>query len=131
MITSIKYDMDNLSVISCESNLPMGERRALKSLKKNKEIITSKADNRDTTVIMATSHYLELASKHLGDKDTYHRIKQDPTQQIGRRFNQFLDSCLYKGVITEKDYHKLRLPQNVETQCIYFFTKNSQRPRRS
>ena len=57
----------------------------------------SKANKGDVTVVLTTSKYLELAYKHLGDKDIYQLLKVDPTQEIVARFNSYLNVCLVKG----------------------------------
>ena len=64
-VTAIKYDLDNLSVVSWNPNTMGGQRRALRSLARNKDIVISKADKGDKTVIMAIAHYLDLAYEHL------------------------------------------------------------------
>ena len=66
-----------------------------------------KADKGDTTVIMATSQYLNLAHKHLNDKETYQLLSRGPTQEIAKCFNQYLESCLQDRIITKGEFNEL------------------------
>ena len=77
---------------------------------------------------MSTTEYLELAYKHLGDESTYQLLAEDPTQQIVRRFQLYLEQCVSKGVITKSQYDKLCLPPDVDTQAIYFLPKIHKNP---
>ena len=56
-----KYDLKNLSLVHLECNLPREESLVVKHLIQNKNLVVSKTDKRDTTVIMSTTHYLDLA----------------------------------------------------------------------
>ena len=40
----------------------------MKCLVRNTDLVISKADKGDATVVMNVTHYLELAYKHLGDE---------------------------------------------------------------
>ena len=71
----------------------------MRDLKKNEDIVITKADKGDTTVIMDTSHLIELVHKHLNDTNTYQLLKSDPTLEIVTRFNHYIQDCLTRGVI--------------------------------
>ena len=122
-LTAIKFDLERLTIDSSKPNLTYGERHALRSLVKNRGLIISKADKGDTTVIMATPQYLELAYKHLNDEKTYQQLDRDPTQEIAERFNRYLESSLQDRTITKEEFNKLVLPDKVETQTMYFIPK--------
>ena len=94
----------------------------------NRDLVISKADKGDVTVVMTTSQYLELAYKHLGDRDTYQVLRVDPTREIVARFNTYLKACLSRGVITEPQYSRLSLPPHIDTQTIYFLPKIHKNP---
>ena len=110
------------------ANLSKAEKKALRDLIKNQDLVISKADKGDTTVIMSTAQYLELACKHLYDSNTYRLLNSDPTQDIVNQFNLYLESCLEKGVINKAQYERLRLPLGIDTQTIYFLPKIHKNP---
>ena len=93
-MASIKYDLRSLSIQSLKNNLPPAECRALQRLVKNRDLVISKADKGDATVVMDVSHYLELAYKHLGDATTYQVLSTDSTNELAERFNSYLEDCL-------------------------------------
>ena len=72
---------------------------------------------------MNTSQYLDFASKHLPDRDTYQPLMADPTQEIVEQFNRYLTTCLRSGVVTQSQYDKLYVQSNVDTQSMYFLPK--------
>ena len=123
-LTSIKYDLGNSSTSRVPSNLSMGERLALKKLVRNENLVICKADKGDITVIMTTAQYLDMAYKHLGDRNTYQPLETDPTRDIVTQFNSYLDTCLCKRVLTKSQHERLYLkPSEVNTQTIYFLPK--------
>ena len=116
------------TVEKLRANLPRAERKALRNLIRNPDLIISKADKGDSTVVMSTEQYLELACKHLYDGNTYQLLKSDPTQDIVRQFNSYIEECLEKGVIDRVQHERLLLPEGIDTQTIYFLPKIHKRP---
>ena len=127
-LESIRYDFGNVSAQKLRANLPTAERKALRDLIRNPDLIISKADKGDSTVVMSTEQYLELACKHLYDSNTYQLLRSDPTQDIVRRFNLYIEGCLEKGVIDKVQHERLLLPEGIDTQTIYFLPKIHKRP---
>ena len=121
-VTSIQYDFSSLSTARVTANLTKVERSPLKKFVKNENLVICKADKGDITVIMATLQYLDLA-KHLGDEGTYKPLETDPTQEIVKQFNSYLDTCLGKGMITKSQHVKLYLKSKVDIQTKYFLPK--------
>ena len=126
----IKYDLANTKILRPRTNLTKKERTALYRLKKNKDIIISKADKGDTTVIMNTSQLVELAHEHLGDSSTYQLLTHDPTPEVVSRFNHYIQECRKKGVISNEEFDRLYLPEDTSTQTIYFLPKLHKNPLR-
>ena len=106
----------------------MKERQALYRLKKNKDVIISRADKGDTTVIMNMSQLVELAHKHLSDSSTYQLLTYDPTPEVVLRFNHYIQECKKRGVISKEVFDKLCLPGDTSTQTIYFLPKLHKNP---
>ena len=88
-LSSIVYDFKHIGIDNVPPNLTKEERLALKSLISNEDVVISKADKGDVTVVMSTFQYLELAYKHLNDTDTYRLLENDPTQEIVKRFHRY------------------------------------------
>ena len=127
-IQSIEYDLQNCTCIPPIPNLSKQERMALRLLKKNDNVIISKANKGDSVVILPTTKYVELAHKHLNDRETYQLLSEDPTQEVCQQFVQYLNTCKEKGVITAKQFDESKPPQNVETQTMYFLPKVHKKP---
>ena len=102
-----------MSADSLRANLTGAEKTALKRLMRNHNVVISKPDKGDTTVVMNTEHYLDLSRKHLSDKNTYQLLETDPTANFARQFNSYLDDYLRNQTIyfmpkVHKDPLKLR-----------------------
>ena len=122
-LTAIQYDLSKVSAGSLRANLTGAVKTALKGLMRKRNVVISEADKGDTTVVMNTKHYLDLALKHLSDKNTYQVLETDPTAGIARRFNSYLDDCLRNRVVTSRQYESLHLLTGIDTQTIYFMPK--------
>ena len=48
---------------------------------------------------------------------------EDPTQEIYSKFVKYLEACEQHGVISIEQLNKLKAPQNIDTQIIYFLPK--------
>lgn len=68
-----------MSTWSLRSDLMKAKMRGLTWRRSNEDVVISKADKGDSTVIMATEHYAQLARTHLNEKDTYKLLKTDRT----------------------------------------------------
>ena len=120
---AIGYDLSKTEIVQPIPNLTKAERLALYRLKRNENIAITKADKGDPTVIMDVSHLVELAHKHLSDVNTYQLLKNDPTHEVMVRFNQYILDCLRRGVVSQKEYDRLHLPEDTSTQTMYFLPK--------
>ena len=63
------------------SNISRDEREALKNLKADKDIIALPADKGRASVVLNKQDYLDKAQKLLDDKNTYEKLKKDPTSK--------------------------------------------------
>ena len=64
-----------------KSNLDKGERRALKSLQKEKSILILPADKGKATVVVNTNNYEEKVNNLLQDGKTYEKMDSNPTSR--------------------------------------------------
>ena len=126
--SGIEENLARVRVLSSESNLPLHLRKALSNLKGNRDLVISKADKGDAVVLMDTSHYVDLAWKHLSDQDTYSLLAKDPTSDIVCRFNAYLRKCREDRAIDAWTHDCLKLPQDTTVQTIYFLPKVHKTP---
>ena len=94
----------NTKILQPLPNLTKKERLALRRLKKNEDIIITNADKGDTTIVMDTTHLVELAHKHLSDLSTYQLLVNDPTAEIATGFNRYILECKDKRVIFQQEF---------------------------
>ena len=101
-----------------ESNITKGERRALKELKNNNNIIIAPADKGRCIVIMDRSEYIEKMEEKLKDESTYKLINNDPTKEIQTKLKEELQSMKDNKEIDEKLYLKL-YPNKTQIPIMY------------
>ncbi|XP_075167739.1 uncharacterized protein LOC142239876 [Haematobia irritans] len=76
-------------------------------LRKHKEIIVTKSDKGNKTVIMYKKDYEEKMEKLLDDKTTYKTIREDPTQKLQRKNNKIITDLFKNGYISVQEKFKL------------------------
>ncbi|XP_071054397.1 uncharacterized protein [Onthophagus taurus] len=74
-----------------KSNLTVGEKKALRSIKEKSEIVVLPADKGNATVVMDRKEY-DDKMMNLLDPATYRKIKKDPTDKIVRKMKQLIKS---------------------------------------
>ena len=89
-------------------NLSIKERKALKNLRNDTNIVITKADKGNCTVIIDKDKYEEKIFKLLNDKDTYVLIKNDLTKSIERKLNKFIFDLYKIDRLSQKEYFYLR-----------------------
>ena len=70
--------------------LPKRLHDALRSLKKNKNIVIFPADKGGKPVVMDTQEYINKANNLLSDQSTYQEVISDPTNNVNRNFRKNL-----------------------------------------
>ena len=86
----IESVLSKCSVRKSRLKLPPALLEALSKLKRNSNVIISKADKGDVAVVLDVTKYTHLAWKHLSDTSTYACLDSDPTSQIVETFNYLL-----------------------------------------
>ena len=90
------------------TNLPSNLRKALKSLRENKDIIILPADKGKATVVMNKSDYEDKMNHMLSDEQTYSKVDKDPASSMERKLNSLLLSLKKKGSLCPGTYNRLR-----------------------
>ena len=103
-------------------NLSPLERKGLKQLKENKDIVVLPADKGRRTVVMDASDEKSKMLTLLGDEALYQYLKHDPTPLLERKMNKELSSLNWTGMLPDTDYEKLWISVGV-TPRIYGLPK--------
>jgi hypothetical protein len=69
--------------------------KTLSQIKKDKDIIVTRADKGNTTVILNRSDYLEKMAEILDDSDTYKKVDVDPTPAITKIYDKLLKGFFF------------------------------------
>ena len=72
-------------------NLPKAERKAIKSLSGNSNIIIKPADKGGKIVIQDTSDYIKECERQLNDATYYKRLFMDPTKELNEKIKRKLE----------------------------------------
>jgi len=70
----------------------------------NPEIIFTRADKGNATVVLNKNTYIQKMVELLGDQETYSEIKKNPTPTIEKHLNDTLKKWSYHGFITKKEF---------------------------
>jgi len=74
----------------------------------NHNLIFSKADKGNITVVLDKEHYINEMNDLLKDINTYMIVNKNPIKSIERDLNNFLKVWLHKGYISKQQFFKLR-----------------------
>jgi len=88
-----------------------------KFLRGNDDLIVSKADKGQVTVIMEKHTYLNRMNMTLDDDSTYKRIKKDPLNSITNKTNKMLKLWADNKIIDEPTYKGLRCTNGNLPRC--------------
>ena len=88
-------------------NLSIKEKKVLKNVRDDTNIVITKADKGNCTVIIDKKNTKKIF-KFLNDKDTYVILKNDLTKNIERKLNKFIFDLYKIDRLSQKDYFYLR-----------------------
>ena len=128
--TDIQNDLGRVHLTPHIPNLPGRLRTALRSLRSNPALVVTKADKGDAVVLLGVTRYTELAWRDLSNDRTYTLLSEDPTQSITRDFNRYLKHSLTDRAINAGVFDCLKIPEDADTQVIYFLPKIHKDPLR-
>lgn len=103
-------------------NLTKKETMALKTLKEEKTTILKKADKGGATVLMNLDDYMEEAYNQLQDQKVYRKLTKDPTTEIKREIDIFLQEAYEEDLITE-ELLKVLVNNEPRTPILYLVPK--------
>ena len=106
---------------SPKDNLTKRERKAMKDLMNNDDIIILPADKGRATVVMKKEDYLTKCYDHI-DNGPYNKLKKDPTESIKRECLKKLKVLKEESAIDQTLYNRLK-PKDSPPPCFYGLPK--------
>jgi len=88
-----------------------------KFLRDNEELLVTRADKGQVTVIMNKQTYINKMNKTLDDDSTYRIIKKDPLKMITNKTNNMLKIWLNNKIIDEYTYKSLQCTNGNLPRC--------------
>ncbi|CAJ0916116.1 unnamed protein product [Ranitomeya imitator] len=111
-----------LGLLPIRHNLSTLEKRTLKSLQDNTNIIIKAADKGGALVVMNKSQYIGEIRRQLADTNTYKKIQSDPTFIIRKKIDNILNKHLENKTIDNKTKTFL-INQHPVTPVLYILPK--------
>ena len=91
-----------------DNNLTKDEQQALKRLKNDKDIVILPADKGRVTVVMDKTDYFDKMGALVNDKQTYEKLKRDPTPALQRKLNSKILTLKKTDAFDTQRYYRLR-----------------------
>lgn len=110
------------------NNLSIEEKRALKDLKTNKQIIIKPADKGSMVVIMERAHYIKEVERQLKDTEYYKKLDYPIYLDTIPMIKSIIDSMIDKKVITKKQGIYLQGPPIPRERRFYILPKIHKEP---
>ena len=109
-------------VNNIKQNVTRDERRSLRSLSRNRNLIFKPADKGGALVIQDTKDYAKEAYRQLNDTNTYTKLDKDPSMVHMLGVNEYVHSMVRNGEITNSVAGMITNTE-VRTPHIYFLPK--------
>jgi peptide-methionine (R)-S-oxide reductase len=121
-ISIIESEIMNSTEQRSFANLSKDERRAVKDLQRNSDIIIREADKGSGVVIMDKERYLAESYRHLNDTTVYNRVGSETNSQLIRQVGAILEQAKIDSIITEDMFEYAR-PINTKPARFYILPK--------
>jgi hypothetical protein len=103
-------------------NISTGERQALMSLSKRKELKILPADKGRVTVVMDSEEYHSKVNELLSDQNTYEKLSTDPTNKYKTKLTKLIRGWKDEDKITRQTWQSM-YPTAAETPKFYGLPK--------
>lgn len=100
-------------------------KKTKKFLKENDNLVITKADKGNRTIVMEKEEYNSKIMDLLNDDNTYTRLRKDPTETLCDKVKKLTDILLQNEWISKATYYKLR-NCNAHTPAIYGLVKDKE-----
>ncbi|GFO04317.1 hypothetical protein PoB_003082200 [Plakobranchus ocellatus] len=106
----------------CFPNIRTEEKRALKELKNNADIIIKPADKGGAVVVLNTTDYIAECTRQLSNATYYRKLYSDPTKKYNKRISDRLEIGVRSGKIDSDTAKRLIVPHPVPDR-LYILPK--------
>ena len=124
MFKSLEKKINRMKIVqSKKQNLSQQERKALKSLRKNKNIVIKPADKGTTLVIMNRADYIQEGERQLSNDKFYKKINKPIYPDVRGKYNQIIDNIRSKSLLTKKQTDYLEPDFSPRERKFYLLPK--------
>ena len=129
VLKAVKIEISQIpSTDNPPPNLTPSERKALRELKNDKDLIINKADKGSTIVVQNRTDYINAALEHLNDPNTYMELDGDPTRIICSEIDLLLKDFHKKGLLDKDMVDFCSPPKKARPARLYFLKKIHKNP---
>lgn len=104
-------------------NLTPKERKAIKSLRRNKNIVIKPADKGTSVIIMDKTKYVEEGERQLSNEKFYKPIDEPIHPSVKETYMSIVDTIESKKLLTKKQAVNLELPPEPRSRKFYLLPK--------
>ena len=102
VLEAMKVEISNIQTTdNISHNLSRNERRALRELISDKDLVINKADKGYTIVVQNRANYIQTAPEHLNDPVTYRKLDGDPLAVPVLKLTSYLKTFCRKDYWTK------------------------------
>ena len=123
-LEEVKFELANIKLNRPKDNLSQGERKALKELSRDKNIVIKKADKGTTTVIMNRTDKLNEGQVQIDDIHNYRPLDNPMVDTTAKKVHRLIQSLLQEVHIDDMTAKWLSLiPYPPRIPVFYTLTK--------
>ena len=123
-LEEVKFELANIKLNRPKDNLSQGERKALKELSRDKNIVIKKADKGTTTVIMNRTDKLNEGQVQIDDIHNYRPLDNPMVDTTAKKVHRLIQSLLQEAHIDDMTAKWLSLiPYPPRIPVFYTLTK--------
>ncbi|GFO26033.1 hypothetical protein PoB_005253800 [Plakobranchus ocellatus] len=112
-LKAVTKDLMTCQPRKCFLNIRTEEKRALKELKNNADIIIKPADKGGAVVVLNTTDYIAECTRQLSNATYYRKLNSDPTKKYNKRISDRLEIGVRSGEIDSDSAKRLIVPHPV------------------
>ena len=119
-LEEVKIKLAEINVSRPKDNLPQSERKAVKELMNNKNIVLKKADKGTTTVVMDRENKLAEGQSQLNDRKNYQPLANPMVDTTSIKVRQLIKSLEKEGHIEKMTEKWLSLTSNPPRIPVFY-----------
>ena len=127
-LEEVRFELATINIEEPKDNLSHGERRALKELSRDQNILLKKADKGTTTVIMNREHKIHEGQVLLNDINNYRPLADPMVETTAKNVQQVIKSLLQEGYIDDMTAKWLSLTPNPPRIPVFYTLTKIHKP---